>query len=80
MEAGPVGEEMTGGDAAQGIVPFSRLLEQLHAGAVVAKGPEIERLPQRKAVGSAEAVTKCRPLPVTGSCPAEWRRVVRFTT
>lgn len=44
MEVGCVGEEVPRGDAAQGIIPFELLDQQLHAGPVVVKAPEVERL------------------------------------
>ena len=42
MEVGLVGEEVACGDAAEGVVPFELFDEQLDAGAVVVKAPEVE--------------------------------------
>lgn len=44
MEVRLVREEMTGGDAAQGVIPFELLDEQFHPGAIVVEAPEVQRL------------------------------------
>ena len=54
MEVRLVREEVASGDAAQGVVPFELLDEQLDAGAVVVEAPEIERL--QRQVGDQDLV------------------------
>src|SRR4029450_7959746 len=44
MEVGLVGEEVAGGNTAEGVVPFELSDEQLHARPVVVEPPEVERL------------------------------------
>src|SRR5437867_8333822 len=47
MEVGLVGEEVTGGDAAQGVVALQLLDEQLNARPVVVEAPEVQGLQQQ---------------------------------
>src|SRR3990167_1037502 len=40
LEVGLIGEEVTGGNAAQGVLSFELLNQQFHSGAVVVKPPD----------------------------------------
>src|SRR4029453_15597426 len=44
VEVGLVGEEVTGGNAAKGVVPLELLDQQLDAGAIVVEAPEVQGL------------------------------------
>ena len=54
MKVGLVGEEVAGGNTAQGVIPFELLDQQLDPGTVVVEAPQVERL--QRQIGDQDLV------------------------